>query len=113
MTIDELKAYGANPDEGIHRCMDNESFYLRMVKKIPGDQNFPKLCDAVDAGDLTAAFEAAHALKGATGNLALTPLFKPICEITELLRARTETDYTALIGTIRDMRDMLEELCAE
>lgn len=113
MTIDRLTAYGAKTKEGLQRCMNNESFYLRMVKMIPGDSNFQKLFDAIDAGDLTAAFEAAHALKGSTGNLAMTPIYTPVCEITELLRARTQTDYSALIGQIRKSYDELRDICAE
>ena len=113
MTIDMLTAYGANTKEGLQRCMNNESFYLRLVKMIPGDTNFQKLYDAVDTGDLASAFEAAHAIKGSTGNLALTPIFVPVSEITELLRARTETDYSAFIDAIRDGRDRLQALCEE
>lgn len=113
MTIDQLKAYGANTEEGLQRCLNNEGFYLRMVKMIPGDPNFQKLYDAVGAGDLAAAFDAAHALKGSTGNLALTPILTPVTEITELLRARTETDYSPLIEAIRKGHDALQEICAE
>ena len=113
MTLDTLKAYGANTAEGLRRCMNNESFYLRLVKKIPGDANFPKLYDAVDKGELDIAFEAAHALKGITGNLSLTPIFAPISEITEMLRARTQTDYTALVHKIREARDELARICEE
>ena len=113
MTINDLKTYGANTEEGLKRCMNNESFYLQLVKRIPGDANFPKLYDAVDKGDLDNAFEAAHALKGSTGNLSLTPIFAPISEITDLLRTRTQTDYTVLINKIRDARDELARICEE
>ena len=113
MTIDGLAAYGAKVEEGLQRCMNNEGFYLRLIRMIPGDVNFQKLYDAVAAGDLSAAFEAAHALKGSTGNLALAPIYAPVCEITELLRAGTQTDYTALIAAIRDGRDRLLEICSE
>ena len=112
MTVENLAAFGADTQEGLKRCMNNESFYLRMVKMIPGDPNFQKLYDAVDAGDLTAAFEAAHAIKGATGNLSLTPIYAPVQEITELLRNRTDTDYTELVAAIRKGRDELERICA-
>ena len=113
MTVNDLKTYGADTEEGLRRCMNNESFYLRLVKMIPGDASFPKLYDAVDEGDLDAAFEAAHALKGSAGNLSLTPIFAPISEITELLRARTQTDYSALINQIREARDELAHICEE
>lgn len=111
MTIDELKAYGANITEGLQRCMNNESFYFRLVKMIPGDPNFQKLYDAMEDGDLDAAFAAAHALKGSTGNLSLTPIFAPVSEITELLRAKTQTDYTMLITEIRKASDELVRIC--
>ena len=107
MTINDLKAYGANTEEGLTRCMNTEGFSLRLVKMIPGDASFQKLYDAIDKDDLTAAFDAAHAIKGSTGNLALTPILAPVSEITELLRARTETDYSALIAAIRKGRDEL------
>ena len=113
MTIEMLTAYGANTKEGLHRCMNNEDFYLRLVKTVSGDANFQRLYDAVEAGDIAAAFEAAHALKGSTGNLALTPLFVPICEITELLRARTEMDYAPLLTELLEEKAALDELCAE
>ena len=100
MTIEELKAYGADTDAGLQRCMNNESFYLRLVKMIPGDDNFRKLKEAIEGGNLDAAFEAAHALKGILANLALTPLLAPVSEITELLRARTQTDYKPLMARI-------------
>jgi len=113
MTIEMLTTYGANTKEGLQRCLNDESFYLRMVKMIPGDAHFQSLYDALEAGDLAAAFSAAHALKGSTGNLALTPIFAPVSEITELLRARTKMDYTPLIEAIRDGQNRLQEICTD
>jgi HPt (histidine-containing phosphotransfer) domain-containing protein len=113
MTIDDLVAFGANTSEGLKRCLNKEDFYLRMVKKVPDDAYFQKLYDALAVGDLTAAFDAAHAIKGATGNLALSPIFDPVAELTELLRARTQTDYSTLIEAIRKGRDELELICSK
>ena len=42
----------------------------------------------MDAGDTHAAFAAAHSLKGSIGNVALTPVYEPICALTELLRGK-------------------------
>ena len=113
MTIEDLIAFGANTNEGLQRCMNKEDFYLRMVKKVPGDANFQKLYDAMAVGDLAAAFDAAHAIKGATGNLSLLPIFNPVSEMTELLRTRTQTDYSALLEAIRKGRDELELICSK
>ena len=113
MTVNDLKTYGADTEEGLRRCMNNESFYLRLVNMALDDAGFGKLSDAVGNDDRKAAFEAAHALKGSAGNLSLTPIFAPISEITELLRARTQTDYSALINQIREARDELAHICEE
>ncbi|MBR6470916.1 MAG: Hpt domain-containing protein [Victivallales bacterium] len=113
MTIKELSDFGANVQEGLQRCVNNEGFYLRLVKKVSGDANFQKLFDAMDAGDLDSAFEAAHALKGALGNLSLTPLFNPVSELTEILRPRTPTDCTALVQAIREGQAELERICSK
>ena len=89
MTLDALRAYGANTAEGVARCMNNEPFYLRMVAMALADKNFDALTAAINAGNATAAFEAAHALKGSVGNVSLTPIYKPLCELTEQLRGKS------------------------
>ena len=111
LTIDALKEIGAQPEEGLKRCLDNEEFYLNLVKMVPSDAGFQNLQDALDRNDLDAAFEAAHALKGVLGNLSLTALREPVLEITELLRSRTEMDYTPLMTEILEQRDILEKVC--
>ena len=110
MTIADLIAFGANVDEGLQRCLNNEAFYLRMVAKLVGDANFQKLYDAMEAGDTTTAFEAAHALKGMTSNLALTPIQAPVSELTEILRAKQNVDCTALLDAIRNAHQQLSAL---
>ena len=111
LTIDSLKEYGADVESGLGRCMNNEAFYLKLVAKAVADGAYDKLADALDAGNRDAAFEAAHSLKGVTGNLALTPIYDPVVEITELLRSRTAMDYTELKQTILAKRDELSGLC--
>ena len=110
ITVDALRQYGANVDEGLARCMGNEALYLRLVATIPAEKGFDKLNESLEKKDLDNAFEYAHALKGVIGNLSLTPLYEPIVEITELLRARTDTDYTELSNKITLQRDKLKEL---
>ena len=61
------------------------------------------LGDALNANDLDEAFEQAHALKGVCANLALTPLEAKISEITELLRAHTQMDYTDMYKEIMQL----------
>ena len=110
ITINELNKLGINTDEGVARCMGSEEFYIKLVKMVPDEKGFDSLKAAVDAGDMNAAFEAAHALKGVLGNLSLTNMYEKSSEITELLRAKTEIDYTPLVNQLLSMRDELAAL---
>ena len=111
LTLDALKAFGANTDEGMNRCFNNEAFYLKLVGMGLADENFDRLSRALEAGNAAEAFEAAHALKGSIGNLALTPLFRPISEITEKLRGKTEmVDVGDLYGQVMDALNAARKL---
>lgn len=107
ITIESLKAFGANTEEGLARCMGNQALYLKLVGVMLADKNFDKLRSAIESGNLGEAFEAAHALKGALGNLALTPLFEKAASLTELLRNRAEADYRGLVSDLLASRDSL------
>lgn len=107
LTIEKLRAWGADVDEAIARCLSNKAFYLRLVDKGLQDPNFDRLKEALAAGDLDRAFDAAHALKGVLANLALTPILDPVREITELLRTRTQTDYAPLLAAIDEQKARL------
>lgn len=110
ITIEALKGFGADTEEGLARCMGMEEFYLQLVGTMLDDANFAKLDAAVEAKDAKSAFEAAHALKGALGNLALTPVCKPVEEITEKLRGQdTMPDIADLY---QQYKGALEELKA-
>ncbi|MCR4923851.1 MAG: Hpt domain-containing protein [Lachnospiraceae bacterium] len=111
ITIDDLNSFGANTEEGLARCMGKEALYLKLIPKAINDSNFEKLVESVEKGDMTASFEAAHALKGVMGNLSLTPLFDKSSEITELLRKKTDADYKSLTRELLEMRDKLKSLC--
>ena len=110
LTVQTLDAWGADTAQGIGRCVNDREFYLRMVRRAAADTGFEKLQAALEAEDLSTAFEAAHALKGICANLALTPLSRPVSEITELLRARTDTDYSALMAEIMEQKAKLDAL---
>ena len=109
LTIESLRSFGAKVNEGLGRCMNNESFYLRMVRMAVADGNFEKLEKAIAENDLAAGLEAAHALKGVLANLALTPLTEPVSELTERLRVRSPGDYR---GNVREILALRDELAA-
>ena len=107
MTIVSLKEFGANIDEGLERCMGMEDFYIEMIELGMSDERFELLGKNLEAKDLEEAFETVHALKGVIGNLALKPIYEPLAEMTELLRARKLVDYISMYRPIKEIRDRL------
>ncbi len=84
--IEELKTYQINTDEALERFMGNAVLYEHMLKKLPESVKSSNVRDNIKSGNYDAAFEAAHTLKGITGNLSLTPLYNAYTEISQLLR---------------------------
>ncbi len=112
LTIEKMKEFGADVNEGLSRCMNNEGFYLRLVNMALSDQNFGRLETALADKNEDAAFEAAHALKGVLGNLSLTPIYRPVCALTEELRAKSGMNYEKYSEEIREAKAELQRLSA-
>ncbi|MCR5700606.1 MAG: Hpt domain-containing protein [Lachnospiraceae bacterium] len=113
LSIETLDNFGAKTSEGLKRCFGNEEFYLKLVSVLPDEPNFDDLKDALAKNDLKAAFEYAHALKGVAANLSMTPLSRPVEEITEHLREMEEMDYSPLLAEIMEKREELRALINE
>lgn len=112
-TIESLQKAGVNTTEGLNRCMNNQQFYLKLIDKLLNSPDFESLKTAIQTNDLDTAFTIAHTLKGSTGNLALIPLYQPLTQITELLRSRTQTDYTPYLAAILQAHQELLQIMNE
>ena len=110
LTIEKLKNYGANVEEGVLRCAKNEVLYIRLVGMVPNNPGFNKLYEAIKFKDYEEAFRASHGLKGILANLSLNPILKPIVDITEHLRNKEDIDYTKYVSLIEGKRKELEDL---
>ena len=111
LTIEKLTEFGIDTKEGLARCMNNEAFYFKMIAMGLSNEQFDALEKKLEENSLSEAFEAAHALKGVVGNLALTPMYAPLSEITERLRAKEEANYVEMYQPVKEMRDKLLALC--
>lgn len=98
--LDDLRALGVDVDDGLKRVMGNEKLYTRLVGKfvqvIKGNEVSPDF----DASDCAATIEKVHTIKGTSGNLSLTPIFKSYNEILNLLRN----------GNTEEARELLKEI---
>ena len=110
LSVEKLNEFGANTNEALERCMNNEEFYIMLVEKALKDDSLERLDSALKSGNLDEGFEIAHSLKGVLGNLSLTPLYEVIAEITELLRSRTQTDYSPYLEKSFSLKNKLIEL---
>ncbi len=110
ITIEKLKAYGANVEEGLQRCMNMPDFYLMLVNKSIANNQIPSLEEAINSNDLQKAFEIAHSLKGVFGNLSITPLYEAFVEITEPLRNKVAMDYNPLLTKIKNLYQSFADL---
>ncbi|HIT65989.1 MAG TPA: Hpt domain-containing protein [Candidatus Merdisoma merdipullorum] len=77
---------GADTDGALERFMGNEGLYTRFARGFREDGNYDALLKAMEAGDVKAAFNAAHTLKGVTGNLSFNRLYEKVSEVVEPLR---------------------------
>lgn len=72
-------------EEIMHR-LQKEDTVLRFVKRFALDGTYDELAAAVESGDISASYEAAHKFKGLVANLAFTDLYRAASELTEQLR---------------------------
>ena len=98
ISIRRLNELGCNTEKGLERCLGDENFYLEFIPDALSKERYDELESLILRKNYDAAFETAHALKGVLANLSLDPLLQPVIEITELLRERTDTDYSALLS---------------
>lgn len=81
-----LAANGFSIEDAMQRFMNKEQLWLKFLKKFKADTSYAELVQALAEKNCRKAFEAAHTMKGITGNLALTDLNRLISEQTEYLR---------------------------
>jgi FOG: HPt domain len=75
-------------EDGIKRVMNNKAFFIKMLVKFKDDPNLKNLEAALAANDYEKAQVAAHTLKGLSGNLSLTELFKQSREIEAQIKTK-------------------------
>lgn len=110
--IDKLRAYGADMDGAMNRLLGDEDLYAVCFGYFIDDPAFEALGEALDAGDCSAAFEAAHCLKGVAGNLGLTRIYQLSGQLVEPLRrgAPGDADLPGLYAALTAERDALRRL---
>ncbi len=105
--MQELKSLGANPDEGVQRMGGNSSLYERMLVKLKDMIKDSPVRTDFDNNDYEDIIEVAHAIKGAAGNLAVTPLYESYSEFVRLLREKQPEQAKAVLEKAIPVQDAI------
>lgn len=89
MNVNELYEEIGNYQEARSRLM-NDKLMGRFVTLFLEDPSYAELVKAHEEKNVEDTFRAAHALKGVSGNLALTRIYGISSAITEIYRSRKE-----------------------
>ncbi len=115
MTVQELYSnIGGNYQEASKRLM-NDSLISRFIVKFLTDTSYEKLTEAVGNNDEKGIFEASHALKGVTANLAITSIAEIAGAVTEAYRPGNEAQRATfdLAGNMSRLAEVYDRAVAE
>jgi chemotaxis protein histidine kinase CheA len=105
-----LTDWGCDIAGTLPRFIGSSEFYCRMLAKVPDEENFAKLGNALTEEDINTAFNAAHTLKGVLGNMGLTPMYEEACAIVEPLRAGKSEGVAEHYAALLKQRDFLKSI---
>lgn len=108
--IETLATHGVDTEAALSRFADDEQLYEQCFYMLLDDQNFKALGGFIAAADYEAAFHAAHSLKGATGNLGMSALYRSVSEMVEALRSQCYSELAQQYHTIFNEYENLVKL---
>ena len=91
MTIQECYQKLGGEFAQVEKRLPSVGLVRKFIVKFLDDDSYSNLCLAMQNGQREEAFRAAHTLKGVSANLGFSRLLASAGELTELLRAETES----------------------
>lgn len=111
--IEEVAQIGADTNDAVARFMGNSALYERMLKKFVTVINESPVLSYAEGGDFETAASNAHALKGVTGNLSLTPLYENYTVIVDLLRSGDSEKATVLLNETLEIQQKFVDVISK
>ena len=108
--VEQLAARGSDTEGALARFLGDEALYSDCFRMFLTDPCFAQLEHALARQDLSAAFTAAHTLKGVAGNLGLTALYTALSALVEALRREQAEGLAVLYRAAESERDSLLQL---
>ena len=100
--IEKLRAIGCDVDAALERTQGSADFFVELLHLLLEQDAMSKLAAAIADGNAEFARAEAHQLKGALGNLGLTPMYMIACSMMEPLRR----------GSLEGVRELHAKLAA-
>ncbi len=112
--LDELSALGVNVEEGTKRLMGNSALYEKMMGTFVKMMNdTPVSAEEFDGGDCTELIKKTHTIKGASGNLSISPVYDAYSEIVALLREnkpeQAKEEFEKVLPVQREIIECIEK----
>ncbi len=98
--LEELKTLNVDVEEAKERFMGNVSLYEKMLFKFLGVMEEMAVDTDFDGNDYAEVIEKTHAIKGATGNLSIRPMYDAYSEIVRLLREQQPEQARKVLADI-------------
>ncbi len=98
--MQDLRDLGADPDAGVKRMGGNSALYERMIKKLKDMLKESPVGMDFDCNNYDDMIEAAHAIKGAAGNLSVTPIYEAYSKFVDLLRGQQPEEAKKILEKV-------------
>lgn len=102
MDENKLTEAGFDIEDAMGRLGGDKSLFERLLKMMLDNTSYDEMLAAFDANDVHAAFEAAHALKGVSGNMSMKNVYESIVPLVEKLRADDLEGARPLLQPVKD-----------
>lgn len=108
-TLIILQEAQVNTEEAIARFAGNSGLYKKFLLKFLSDDNYNRIGEAVEKNDITGMEEAAHTLKGVSGNLGMKRLYDACSDMVIRIR---RGDVSGAKEVYPEIQDAYEQVCA-
>lgn len=110
--LEELKTMGVDVEEAVERFVGNAALYEKMLRTFPKMIRNSEVDPDFDGNDYTDIIEKTHAIKGTSGNLSLTPIYKAYTDIVDLLRGGKPEEARQVLKDVLPVQEKILE-CIE
>lgn len=106
MKKDVLVQAGIDYDDGVRRCGDNPDLYARLLGLFLDDDNFAEAEKSLADKDYETLFERTHEIKGMSGNMSITDVYRCSSDVVALLRAK---DYDSIPAAFDELGEAYDK----